>query len=215
MRRFLFLVPFILFVASQAQGQVVGFPVAQSAALVEPGRVTLSAGGLVGDEIQVLYGARLGLALSEPLQVFLDIGGVEMDGYDDVPAGQVGGLLTLSSGATGNVGLRLAGYVTGEANGRSGRSAKDLQLYGAHLSLVGGLNASSLAPGVELYGALGVNLGETDASSGRTDVLGPEDGSEFSVTGGVLWPLTRSLSLYGEVSLQDSVFGGGGFRFTF
>jgi hypothetical protein len=187
---------------TSAWAQYVGLPVANSGKPMMPGTVTVQGAGMFSDDVN-LYGGRLNYSASEATQWFLDVGGVELDNFDDIASIQAGAVFTLlTQGPT--VGLRAAAYITDEAEARTGETR---ETFGGNLALVVGLDASSLMRNMEVYGALGVNYDDVDSNLGDVD-----DGTEFMAVGGVLIPFVLRTTLFAEASYLDEVYFGGGLR---
>ncbi len=194
------------FVAS-AWGQMAGLPVANDAGTRVPDSKMVSAGLVMGDDLN-LYGGRVNYAVSHQLSLFGDMGIVDPDGGDNGWAIQGGGLFCLPFDAPIDLAARgTMGYANLDQD--IDQSSVDVNMLTVNASALGSMDVEMLT----LYGLLGLNYTRTEVSaSGFSDT---DTETDPVIGGGAIFALNKQISLYGEVIHIDEIWIGLGGRLAF
>jgi opacity protein-like surface antigen len=186
--------------AAPAMAQIMGMPLADSAAAPEQGLLRASGGVIIGDDANA-YGGRITYGLMEGLALFADLGMIDPDGGDTGLCYQGGGKFTLPLDLPVDVAVRGAiGMTSYEVLNT------DVDVMGV---AIGGLVSKEIEQFTP-YGYIGLDYSKVDIEG-----LGDDDETEIAIGGGVLFALTEQLSLYGEIVNVDDLFFGLGGRWQF
>lgn len=197
----------VLAFAVPAMAQFVGLPIAGGAAAPAAGKLSVSGGAVLGDDIN-LYGGRLTFAPIEGLALFGDVGALDPDdGVMDMGWGVQGGaLFTLPLGLPVDVALR----------GSAGLGKVDIKGGGdvTMRCLNGGALVSKTFDMLTPYGFAGLSYSDSEA-----DIHGlgkvKDDETDLMLVGGVDLALNDQLSLYAEIAHIDDTYFGIGARLNF
>ena len=187
-----------------AAAQLAGLPCADSASRIEAHSLRLSGGGVIGEN-ENLYGGRVTYGLLEDLAIFADLGMVEPDYADSGLAYQGGAKLTLPFDLPVDLALRAAVGMT-SLESRNW----DIDV----ISLSGSLLASKDFERLSPYVFLGMDYKSIEAQA-STGSSADDTETNILVGGGLLYSLSKNLSLYGEAAWVEDPYFSAGARWQF
>lgn len=211
------LVVVLVMAAVPASAQLLGLPVAEGAAALEPGAMAVSGGITIGDNVN-MYGGRFRMGLMEGMDIFADAGLLDPDGAKMGPAIQFGGKFALPLDIPFDVAVR----------GALGYGMYDLKTTAGDFVAVSGdvdvltINVGGVASMdidmITVYGFLGLNHTRSKVTikmAGLGSASGSHSDTDPALAAGAILKLNEQISLYAELAYIDDPFFsiGGGLSF--
>lgn len=189
----------ILLAASPLCAELVGLPVAETAALTDPGTLEFTPGAVLGNEMS-FYGIRQEFSFIDSFRCFLDLGAIDFEKDTMDFAGSLGSMITLSGDFISDLAIRPAFYYA---------NTDSLNILGGSLALVS--SDETLLNDLHLYGAIGLDFSQTeeDLPSGGK-IITTEINPLLSL--GLMYNITASVGIFIEGAYVTTPLVGFGIK---
>jgi hypothetical protein len=190
--------------SGSVMAQGIGLQVADSAAAEKQGLVRATAGVTVGDEWKFI-GGRLTYGVLNGLELFGDLGYMDLDEWDGGFSLQGGGIFAIPIELPFDVAIRGTIYKPFIDN---------VDIIGVSLC---GVLSKSLSKSFSIYGDVGIDYNKTEVEydiPGFGTISGDDTNTEIVFAAGVLFyiPNQDRFSVYAEVTYNDDFYVGAGAR---
>lgn len=189
----------ILALSLPAHAELVGLPVAETAALTDPGTLEFTPGAVMGNEMS-FYGIRQEFSFIDSFRCFLDLGAIDFEKDTMDFAGSLGSMIALSGDFISDLAIRPAFYYA---------NTDSLNILGGSLALVS--SDETLLNDLHLYGAIGLDFSQTEEdlpSGGKT--ITTEINPLLSL--GLMYNFTPSIGIFVEGTYVTTPLVGFGIK---